>query len=166
MNIILVIIILILINFWLPPQASEKIILNGCTSVIICLFLLYFTQKIPAMGTHTPLIGNLKNYKIQSKFFVLVLFYSSCLYVVAFSTIASVIVIWLSRTKHSSTLPWVIKHPLTGTFGRFLGLSTYIQQVFSKKQIKIYIFKFVFSVIDHFTQSDSRRNARPSSNRF
>ncbi|KAJ3658906.1 hypothetical protein Zmor_010620 [Zophobas morio] len=108
-----VIIILILINFWLPPQAGEKIVLNGCTAVIICLFMLYFTQKIPAMGTHTPLI---------------VLFYSSCLYVVGFSMIASVIVIWLSRTKHGSPLPWIIKHPLTGTFGKLLGLGTYIQQ--------------------------------------
>ncbi|CAH1370851.1 unnamed protein product [Tenebrio molitor] len=108
-----VIIILILTNFWLPPQSGEKIILNGCTALIICLFMLYFTQKIPAMGTHTPLI---------------VLFYSSSLYVVAFSLITSVVVIWLSRTKHSSPLPWVIKQPLTGTFGKLLGLNTYIQQ--------------------------------------
>ncbi|EFA02806.1 nicotinic acetylcholine receptor alpha 10 subunit precursor [Tribolium castaneum] len=108
-----VVIILVLVNFWLPPQAGEKLILNGCTALIICLFMLYFTQKIPTMGTHTPLI---------------VFFYSSCLYVVGFSIITSVVVIWLSRTKHSSPLPWIVKQPLTGTFGKILGLQTYIQQ--------------------------------------
>ncbi|KAJ8913429.1 hypothetical protein NQ315_017173, partial [Exocentrus adspersus] len=108
-----VIIVMTLLNFWLPPQAGEKILLNGCTAVIICLFMLYFTQKIPAMGNHTPLI---------------VLFYSSCLYIVSFSMIGSVAVITLSRTKHSNSLPWSIKQPLTGTLGKLLGLSTYIRQ--------------------------------------
>lgn len=56
-----VIIFLTLLNFWLPPQAGEKILLNGCVAIIICIFLLYFTQKIPAMGTHVPLIGNLNS---------------------------------------------------------------------------------------------------------
>ncbi|KAI4462745.1 neurotransmitter gated ion channel [Holotrichia oblita] len=54
-----VIIGLILSSFWLPPQAGEKLILNGCTAIIVTIFLLYFTQKIPAMGSHTPLVGKL-----------------------------------------------------------------------------------------------------------
>ena len=53
----LVIIITTLLSFFLPPQSGEKIILNGCTAVIITLYLLYFTQKIPPMGSHTPLVG-------------------------------------------------------------------------------------------------------------
>ena len=52
-----VIILLTLLNFWLPPQAGEKILLNGCTAIMICIFLLYFTQKFPAMGNNTPLVG-------------------------------------------------------------------------------------------------------------
>ncbi|KAK9876611.1 hypothetical protein WA026_013989, partial [Henosepilachna vigintioctopunctata] len=107
------ILILILTTFWLPPNAGEKIILNGCVALMICMFLLYFTQKIPAMGSHIPLI---------------VLFYSHCLYIVCCTMIGSVVVLWLSKTKHSSALPWMIKKPLTGAFGKWLGLSFYIQQ--------------------------------------
>ncbi|XP_044749478.1 neuronal acetylcholine receptor subunit alpha-5-like [Coccinella septempunctata] len=107
------ILVLILSAFWLPPNAGEKLVLNGCVAVLICLFLLYFTQKIPAMGLHIPLI---------------VLFYSNCLYVVSCTMIGSVVVIWLSRTKHSSPLPWVIKKPLTGSLGKWLGLTSYINQ--------------------------------------
>lgn len=107
------IIIMTLLNFWLPPQAGEKILLNGCTAVIICIFMLYFNQKCPIMGDHTPLI---------------VLFYSSSLYVVSFCMIGSVAVLWLSRTQHHRSLPWMIKHPLTGWLGRWLGLGNYITQ--------------------------------------
>ncbi|KAB0799593.1 hypothetical protein PPYR_07473 [Photinus pyralis] len=108
-----VIIMLTLMGFWLPPQAGEKVLLNGCTSIIISIFMVYFTQKIPAMGSHTPLI---------------VLFYSSSLYVVCFSMLISVAVIWLSRTQHTRLLPWVIKKPLTGTLGRVLGLQHYVKE--------------------------------------
>lgn len=56
----LVIMVLTLLSFWLPPQAGEKVLLNACTAVIISLFMLYFTQKLPAMGSHTPLIGKIQ----------------------------------------------------------------------------------------------------------
>lgn len=45
--------------FWLPPQSGEKIVLNVSTTIIICLLMFYFSQKLPAMGDHTPLIGNI-----------------------------------------------------------------------------------------------------------
>lgn len=109
----IVIICLILISFWLPPNAGEKIIINGCTAIIICLFMLYFTQKMPAMGNHTPLI---------------VMFYSSCLYIVILSMIGSVVVISLSRSKHTKPLPWIIKQHLLGNFGKYLGLNSLVQQ--------------------------------------
>ncbi|KAF5302237.1 hypothetical protein FQA39_LY10276 [Lamprigera yunnana] len=108
-----VIIMLTLMGFWLPPQAGEKITLNACTAIMISIFMVYFTQKVPAMGSHTPLI---------------VLFYSSSLYVVCFSMLVSILVIWLSRTRHNRSLPWIIKKPLTGILGRFLGLSHYINE--------------------------------------
>lgn len=52
-----VIILLTLLTFWLPAQYGEKILVNGITALIIVLFLLYFSQKLNAMASHTPLIG-------------------------------------------------------------------------------------------------------------
>ncbi|XP_050510436.1 acetylcholine receptor subunit alpha-L1-like [Diabrotica virgifera virgifera] len=108
-----VVIMLTMLSFTLPPQAGEKIIINACTAIVVSLFTLYFTQKLPIMGTETPLI---------------VMFYTSCLYIVGFSTIGSVVVISLSRTKHSTSIPWIIKQPLIGRIGKILGLDNYIQQ--------------------------------------
>lgn len=52
-----VIILLTLLTFWLPAQYGEKIMLNGITALMIVLFLLYFSQKLNVMASHTPLIG-------------------------------------------------------------------------------------------------------------
>lgn len=52
-----VIILLTLLTFLLPAQYGEKILLNGVTALIIVLFLLYFSQKINVMASHTPLVG-------------------------------------------------------------------------------------------------------------
>ncbi|XP_063222311.1 acetylcholine receptor subunit alpha-type acr-16-like [Bacillus rossius redtenbacheri] len=109
-----VIVLMTLANFWLPPQAGEKILLGGCTAIIICIFLLYFSQKLPAMASHTPLV---------------VLFYSSSLYLVCLSLVVSVVVINLSRSRHAAPLPWVVKNVLTGWLGRALGLGHIIAQV-------------------------------------
>lgn len=108
-----VIVFLTLASFWLPPQSGEKVILNCCSALIITLLLIYFTQKLPAMGNHTP---------------ILVLFYSCSLYIVTLSTIGSIVVILISRTKHSNHLPWYIKYVLTGTVGKILLLDMYIEQ--------------------------------------
>uniref|UniRef100_A0AAU6PBI1 Nicotinic acetylcholine receptor alpha3 n=1 Tax=Protohermes xanthodes TaxID=1452977 RepID=A0AAU6PBI1_9NEOP len=104
-----VVIMMTLLIFWFPPQAGEKILLAGCTAIVICLFLLYFTQKLPAFATNTPLV---------------VLFYSSSLYLVCFAIIISVIVMHISRTQHTTALPWFIKKPLSGWLGKVLGLQT------------------------------------------
>lgn len=53
----LVIVILTSLAFWLPPQATEKIILNGVSAVISTLMLIYFSQTIPVQASATPLIG-------------------------------------------------------------------------------------------------------------
>lgn len=55
-----VVVLLVLFTFWLPAQYDEKILLNGVTALIIVLFLLYFSQKLKVMASHTPLIGKLK----------------------------------------------------------------------------------------------------------
>lgn len=56
------------------------------------------------------------------------LFYSSSLYVISFCLIGSVCVLWIARTAHIHPLPWIVKHPLTGWLGFWLGLSSYINQ--------------------------------------
>ncbi|KAJ9578992.1 hypothetical protein L9F63_024900 [Diploptera punctata] len=108
-----VIVLLTLASFWLPPTAGEKILVNGCTTVIICIFLLYFAQKLPAMAGHTPLV---------------VLFYSSSLYMVCIATVVSVVVVNLARNQHVTPLPWIIKNILTGWIGHILGLGHLIAQ--------------------------------------
>lgn len=102
-----VIVLLTLASFWLPPTAGEKILINGCTAVIICMFLLYFAQKLPAMAGYTPLV---------------VLFYSSSLYLVCIATIVSVVVVNLARNQYVTPLPWFIKNLLSGWLGQILGL--------------------------------------------
>ncbi|XP_018327385.1 acetylcholine receptor subunit alpha-like 1 [Agrilus planipennis] len=105
----IVIMLLTLSSYWLPPQSGEKVVLNGVTAIIICIFMLYFTSKLPAIGSNVPSV---------------VCFYSTSLYIVCFSMIAAVVVLWLSRTKHNRQLPWKIKSFLTGPFGRHaLGLN-------------------------------------------
>ncbi|CAG9838144.1 unnamed protein product [Diabrotica balteata] len=112
----LLVILLTLWSFWLPPQASEKVILNGCTAVIVSLFLLYFTQQIPIIGDELPQI---------------VQFYVHFLFISGYSMIESALVISLSRVNQAKPLPWVIKKPLTGLFGHLLGLGEYIKQTTS-----------------------------------
>lgn len=102
-----VIILLTLLTFWLPAQYGEKILLNGVIALIIVLFLLYFSQKINAMASHTPLV---------------VLFYSHTLYLVCFSTLIAVVVINLTRQKHHKALPYIIKKHLDGRLGELLLL--------------------------------------------
>ncbi|KAJ9578993.1 hypothetical protein L9F63_024901 [Diploptera punctata] len=108
-----VIVLMTLASFWLPPTAGEKIILNACTAMIICIFLLYFAQKLPAMANHTPFV---------------VLFYSSSLYMVCTATIVSVVVMNLARNRHATPLPWIMKKLLTGWVGHILGLGHLIVQ--------------------------------------
>lgn len=51
------IILIILSVFWLPPESSEKIILNGFNFLTLMMFIIFFTFKLPVFAFHTPLIG-------------------------------------------------------------------------------------------------------------
>lgn len=104
-----VIVLMTLAVFWLPPNAGEKLLLSCTTALIICLYLLYFSQQLPAMAGHTPLI---------------VLFYSSSLYLVCLSMLVAVVVLNLARPLSSAPPPWVIRSLLHGLPGRLLGLGT------------------------------------------
>lgn len=108
------VILLTLATFWLPTHYGEKILLNGINLVIIVMFLIYFAQKLTAVAASTPLI---------------VLFYSKTLYLVAFSTIISVIVINLTRNKQERPVPWFVKKNLDGQLGQFLMINRVNPQV-------------------------------------
>ncbi|KAK9507922.1 hypothetical protein O3M35_007682 [Rhynocoris fuscipes] len=56
--------------FWLPPHAAEKFLISGITALLICIFLIYFAQRLPVMGDKTPLIGT-------TKFFIFSFFFGS-----------------------------------------------------------------------------------------
>ncbi|KAL0274907.1 UNVERIFIED_CONTAM: hypothetical protein PYX00_002930 [Menopon gallinae] len=99
------IIIMALAVFLIPPVSTDKITLGGTTIIITCLFLLYFTQKLPALGGSTPLI---------------VVFYSRTLYLLSVSLVISVTVINIAKNPKFSPLPWSIKRLLTGCLGKCL----------------------------------------------
>lgn len=103
-----VIVLMILAGFWLPATSGEKIFLNGIVAVMITLYLLYFSHKLPVMAFHVPLI---------------VLFYSTSLFMVCFSVIISVAVLNLSRTKRIVAVPWLIRKLIHGPVGKLLLLN-------------------------------------------
>jgi hypothetical protein len=53
----MVIVLMTLSSFWLPPQAGEKLLLNGIACVMVCLLLLYLSKLLPIMASTSPLIG-------------------------------------------------------------------------------------------------------------
>jgi uncharacterized DUF497 family protein len=118
-----IIVLLTLATFWLPPTAGEKILLNGCTTAVICIYLLYFSQKLPAMAGHTPCV---------------VLFYSSSLYMVCIATIVSVLVVNLARNHHVTPVPWLLKNLLTGWLGQILCLGHVTGQASSTRHSVMY----------------------------
>uniref|UniRef100_A0A182IKT6 Neurotransmitter-gated ion-channel ligand-binding domain-containing protein n=1 Tax=Anopheles atroparvus TaxID=41427 RepID=A0A182IKT6_ANOAO len=102
----LVIIMFALSVFWLPLQAGERIVMNGIIALMITLFLIYFAQQLPAISGLTPLI---------------VIFFSNTLLLTAFSTIISVLVINMTKTKHERNLPNILKR-VAGVVGPFVGV--------------------------------------------
>uniref|UniRef100_A0AAG5D8T3 Neurotransmitter-gated ion-channel ligand-binding domain-containing protein n=1 Tax=Anopheles atroparvus TaxID=41427 RepID=A0AAG5D8T3_ANOAO len=102
----LVIIMFALSVFWLPLQAGERIVMNGIIALMITLFLIYFAQQLPAISGLTPLI---------------VIFFSNTLLLTAFSTIISVLVINMTKTKHERSLPNILKR-VAGVVGPFVGV--------------------------------------------
>jgi hypothetical protein len=52
-----VIVFMMLVSFWLPPTAAEKLFLNGIACIIICVLLVYFSQLLPILSATPPLIG-------------------------------------------------------------------------------------------------------------
>ncbi|KAB0791322.1 hypothetical protein PPYR_03122 [Photinus pyralis] len=81
--------LLLLAQFWLPPDGEEKIILNGISALMINMFLLYFNHQSYTTSGEAPLI---------------VVFYSCSLYIVGFATVSSVVAYSLCRMKNPRPL--------------------------------------------------------------
>lgn len=64
----LVLIVMTLSSFWLPPLAGEKLLINGVSAIIICMLLMYFSQILPVLAIQTPIIGNNLSLKISRDF--------------------------------------------------------------------------------------------------
>jgi hypothetical protein len=111
----ILVIFMILLTFWLPPQAGEKILLNGISCIIICILLMYFSQLLPVLAMSTPLI---------------VRFYSSTLYLISFSFVVSVIVINFSRNRKPYGVNKYIKdNVINSKIGAIFGSSlTFVGQ--------------------------------------
>ena len=54
----LVIVVLILANFFIPPTIGSKLIVGLFNLAVLCSYLLYFKTVLPAGNVNTPLIGN------------------------------------------------------------------------------------------------------------
>ncbi|KAL7045518.1 hypothetical protein ACKWTF_002249 [Chironomus riparius] len=80
------IVFMTLTAFWLPPQAGEKLLLNGFACIMICILLMYFSQLLPILAASSPII---------------VTIYSHTLYLLCISFIISAIVINMSRNRKS-----------------------------------------------------------------
>lgn len=53
----IVVVFMTLVAFWLPPQAGEKLLLNGIACIMVCIFLMYLSKLLPIMSSTSPLIG-------------------------------------------------------------------------------------------------------------
>lgn len=105
----IVIVVLILANFFIPPTIGSKLIVGLFNLAVLCSYLLYFKTILPAGNVNTPLI---------------VSFYNGSL-VVAISSILSTILSlrWTRLPSKSAPPPTFIQSCLSGRIGTILGVS-------------------------------------------
>ncbi|CAL8148842.1 unnamed protein product [Orchesella dallaii] len=116
-TIVIPIIVISIVNimvFILPPTAGEKITLASINSFILCVYLIYFHSTLPALGDQLPL---------------LVLMFSCNLVLVGISLIMSVIVINLARVRRASSPPQFFRMFCNAQFAQFLGLGHIVPYV-------------------------------------
>lgn len=132
----------------MPPTSGDKVALGGVAVIITVLFILYFSQKMPAMAGQVPYIGkdsfpkstrfiqfNFKKlcFKTKTIIFFSVTFYSQSLYLISFAIVISIIVINVSSNPKLSPLPWVLKKNLNGWLGKCLLI-----QIISDQQVRLF----------------------------
>nr|WUR05318.1 nicotinic acetylcholine receptor alpha 9 subunit [Orius laevigatus] len=91
--------------FWLPSHTQERMVLSGAILILISIFMIYFSQRLPAMGSSTPLI---------------VMFYSYHLIMVILAIIISVVSYNLTMIK--KPIPWYLQSVLRGPLAKVLGV--------------------------------------------
>jgi len=110
----LIIMLLVLASFLLPPHAGEKLIVN-CVCLIVCvLYLLHFQSHLPAMSDHIPIIF---------------LFYSNTASLIGIAIVLNICCISLTREKRYSAPPKFLRNFFSGFVGRLLCLGNYYHQV-------------------------------------
>ncbi|XP_050442726.1 neuronal acetylcholine receptor subunit beta-3-like [Adelges cooleyi] len=108
----LVVVLLTLSVFWLPPESSEKFMFSGITSIMICILLMTISSSIPIMSDRVPLI---------------ILFYSNSLGMVTLSMVFSVLLHNLARSEQSDDkVPKCIKQLLNTKFGTVMRFTSLV----------------------------------------
>lgn len=107
---LIVVSVLILAQFWLPLEYGDRLIMGCCTTVVVGIFLAYFTNKIGA-GVRLPWI---------------LFFYSTNFYLSCGALAEGILVLEMLQNGNRKNLPWFMQNILKGRLGRCLGLHDYI----------------------------------------
>jgi len=107
----LVVVLLTLSVFWLPPDSPEKFMLSGITLIMICILMMMIANHVPIMSDSIPLI---------------VLFYSNSLAMVTMSMVFSVLLHNLSKSKQPDhKVPKYITQLLNTKIGTVLRFTSF-----------------------------------------
>ncbi|KAI9556764.1 hypothetical protein GHT06_016555 [Daphnia sinensis] len=106
--------ILTLVAFILPPNSTEKVLIGLVDLLILSVFLVYFSSLLPPMGDHMPHI---------------VTYLSNTLILVALSLVLAVVTMTMVRTPRMHGPPGWVKRIITGLPGKLLGLGHIITLV-------------------------------------
>ncbi|XP_058168530.1 neuronal acetylcholine receptor subunit eat-2-like [Anopheles ziemanni] len=87
-----------LINFWLPPDSNDKLVLNGISMFVTCLFLMQFNEHLAYYTSATPTI---------------VLFYSRSLYLSGVCLLITVAIDCMLKTGNKVQIPSSVKTLIT-----------------------------------------------------
>ncbi|EFX69375.1 hypothetical protein DAPPUDRAFT_231697 [Daphnia pulex] len=104
----IVIMVLILATFFIPPAMDAKLIVGVFNLALLCGYLLYFKAVLPAGNENTPLI---------------VSFYNGSLVVVISSILSTILSLRWTRLSKSVSPPTFIRSCLSGRIGTILGVS-------------------------------------------
>ena len=106
-------------SYLLPPNAGEKIYLNGFAFVVCCGYLIFFSLTLPFHSTEVPII---------------VMFYSNTAALVGIGMLLNVACISMARVRKYAGPPKCLKRAFAGPLGRFLCLGHYYSVVSSTHQ--------------------------------
>uniref|UniRef100_A0A182PA78 ETS domain-containing protein n=1 Tax=Anopheles epiroticus TaxID=199890 RepID=A0A182PA78_9DIPT len=90
-----VLVLMNLLSFWLPPNCSEKLILNAINVLITCMFLIHFNEYISYYTSSTPSV---------------VMFFGQSLYLSGFCLLLTVLLECVVKSNSKKPLhPWLKK---------------------------------------------------------